>query len=118
MDLELSGYAPTATAASLPELLHGAPASIIGAVSRARIRRGRVRAADDGSIVTWPHFFVEPIHVLRDLSDRIGAVSGEILVDIAPGHGEPATLAFTGNVVLDVLERIGLEIRDAARMAA
>jgi hypothetical protein len=114
VDLELSGYDPAATARSLPTMLDGAPSSILNAVFRARVRRGRVRI-EDGRIVTWPHFFVEPVRVLRDLGARIGPVAGEILIDLAPGHGEPPTVAFTGNVVLDVIDRIGVELRDALR---
>lgn len=117
MELELSGYEPSATARSLPALLEGAPPTILEAVIRARVRRGRL-AADDGSVVTWPHFFVEPIRTLRDLAAKIGPVAGEILVDLVPDSGEPPTLAFTGNVVLDVIERIGIEVRDAARTAS
>ncbi len=113
--LELDGYDPEATVRSLPNLLRGAPTEIREAVSRARVRRGRVRVGDDGSIVTWPHFFIEPVRELRDLAARIGPVAGEVLIDIAPGHGEPPTLAFTGNVIADVLERIGIEVRAAAR---
>ena len=118
MTLELDGYDPKATVRSLPELLRGAPPEILQAVSRARIRRGRVRVGEDGSIVTWPHFFVEPVHELRRLGAKIGPVAGEILIDLAPGHGEPPTLAFTGNVIVDVLETIGIEIRAAARAAS
>lgn len=116
IDLELVGYDPTATARSLPRLLEGAPPPILNAVSRARVRHGRVRT-EDGRVVAWPHFFVEPVRVLRDLSSKIGPVAGEILIDLAPGHGEPPTLAFTGNVVHDVLDRIGIEVRDALRGA-
>ncbi len=118
MTLELDGYDPKATVRSLPELMRGAPPEIFEAVSRARIRRGRVRVGEDGSIITWPHFFVEPVRELRHLGARIGPVAGEILIDLAPGHGEPPTLAFTGNVILDVLETIGIEIRAAARTAS
>lgn len=111
MTLELDGYDPGATVRSLPDLLRGAPSEMLEAVSRARIRRGRVRVGEDGSIVTWPHFFVEPVRELRHLGARIGPVAGEILIDLAPGHGEPPTLAFTGNVIVEVLEAIGIEIR-------
>ncbi len=117
VDLELGGYDPAATARSLPSLLEGAPRSILDAVSRARVRRGRVRL-EDGRVVTWPHFFVEPVRTLRELTAKIGPVAGEILIDLAPGHGEPPTVAFTGNVVHDVLDRIGIEVRDALRSAA
>jgi hypothetical protein len=34
-----------------------------------------------------------------------------------PGHGEPPTVAFVGNVLRDVVDRIGIEIRDAMRTA-
>lgn len=86
-------------------------------MSRSRIRRGRVRVDSDGTIVTWPHFFVEPVRELRALSAKIGPIAGEILVDLVPGHGEPPTVAFVGNVLHDVVDRIGIEIRDAVRTA-
>jgi hypothetical protein len=118
MELELGGYDPRATHRSLGALMPGAPREIVDAISRARIRRGRVRVDDAGAVATWPHFFVEPVRVLRELSEEIGPIQGEILIDMVSGTDEPPTLAFTGNVVLDVLESIGIEIRDARRAAA
>jgi hypothetical protein len=117
MEHELNGYAVDATARAVPTLMDGAPDGIVEAISRARIRRGRVRV-EAGAVLTWPHFFVEPLRVLRDLEARVGPVAGEVLIDLAPGHGEPPTVAFSGNVVRDVVERIGIEVRDALRSAS
>lgn len=114
---ESNGYGEAATAASLSELFGVAPDSeLVRAVIRARVRLGRFQAS--GRVVSWPHFFVEPLVELQQLAERVGRSGvADIIVELrnAPGSAGPTELAFPRSVFHDVVRSVLIELADTLR---
>ncbi|MBX3273343.1 MAG: hypothetical protein KF729_23975 [Sandaracinaceae bacterium] len=115
--LERLGYGHETGLHNLGDVLdEHVPPAIVQAIVRSRVRRGRLQIGDDGPVVEWPHFFVEPFDELRRLRNAI-AHGGPITVDflVAEGSGEPRSLVFPSGVFIDIVARVTLEIADVLR---
>jgi hypothetical protein len=94
-------------------------ASIIPAVLRARLRRGRLLLGEPSCVIEWPHFFVEPVEQLRAWRDQIDARSAgrDIIVELPVTSDDPSprALSFPPRIFADVLQGIAIELADAVR---
>lgn len=117
MQLERLGYGRDTSMHNLDEVLgDDLPAGIMEAIVRSRLRRGTFQVGQDGPVIEWPHFFVEPFDELRRWRTMIvhgGPITAEFLVPA--DSGEPRSLAFPSTVFIDVVNTIVLEIADAIR---
>src|SRR5262249_40691712 len=116
--LERQGFPITSGELDLPALLGepGGAASIIPAVLRARLRRGRLLLGQPSCIIEWPHFFIEPVDQLRAWRDQMDAqgVRRDIVMDLRMTHEEsfPRALSFPHYIFADVLQGIAIELAD------
>ncbi len=119
MRREREGFPHSTRAADLPDVLGlSAPKTVVDAILRARLRRGRVIVGDPGRVVEWPHFFVEPVDRIRSWQERVACdAPAEVVVelDAAAESAAPSSLSFPREVFTDVLQSIALEIADAVR---
>ena len=118
MSFERNGYDARTEPANVADVLGPGGDDLVPAVLRARLRYGKVVVA--GVAHQWPHFFVEPVDVLRDWEQKVGPGGVQTIsveLDVPPGAPGPTALSFARSVFADVLDAIGVEIASALRTA-
>jgi hypothetical protein len=119
MRLEREGYGARTEPANLSDVLGpGAPPELVSTVLRTRVRHGKVVVG--GVPHQWPHFFVEPVDVLRDWERKVGAggaLTISLGLEVPPGASGPSALSFQRSVFTDVLNAIAVEVATTLRPA-